>query len=60
MTSEKLKSLFTGYRALLNATWTDETQARQLSESLTRLYSSSLAWTTKVAHYKFMCDEAVR
>ena len=64
MTSEKLKSLFAGYRELLNAAWPDDessTLARQLSEPQTKLYSGSLALATvQVAHCKFMCDEAIR
>ena len=64
MTKEKLKSLFAGYRAVLDLLWPEaespQHEARQLSESQTREYARAIPPADQVAHCKFMCDEAAR
>ena len=64
MTKEKLKSLFSQYRAVLDVLWPDsqspEYVARQLSEHQAKQASKLIPHDNLVAHCKFMCDEAQR
>jgi hypothetical protein len=62
MTSEKLKSLFAGYRIFLehHPTLSVMRASEQLSQAQAGLHVGMLGRAAVVAHLKFMCEEAAR